>query len=351
MARMAQLITGDAVTLDLRIAGLPSRTLALAVDVALQVLLLFLGMTLVSWVFSAGGSSGAQAALTLTAVVFALVVWPTLIETVTRGRSLGKAMMGLRVVRDDGGAIRMRHSLVRALAMVFLDLWVTSGVVGAISALASARSKRMGDHLAGTIVVGERIPRSATAHDQPILMPLPLAAWAAGLDLVAVPDGLALNARTFLHRAASLDPRARESTSARLATELAGFVRTPAPLGTPAEAYIAAVLAERTRRSQANGVAGGWGSPGAEQASWTPPPAVAAPVPPAVLPSGVPPAAGPLPAIARPAIPPPAVPPAPPPAAPPPTAPAPPTLPAAGTTPAPPPAAPPPPGTGFALPQ
>ena len=40
---------------------------------------------------------------------------------------LGKMMMGLRVVRDDGGPIRMRHSLVRALAMVFLDFWVTSG--------------------------------------------------------------------------------------------------------------------------------------------------------------------------------------------------------------------------------
>ena len=131
-----------------------------------------------------------------------------MVETLTRGRSVGKMMMGLRVVRDDGGPIRMRHSLVRALAMVFLDLWVTSGVVGGLSALASSRSKRMGDHLAGTIVVGERIPRHATAH-QEISMPPPLAGWAAGLDLVAVPDGLALNVRTFLHRAPSLDPAVR----------------------------------------------------------------------------------------------------------------------------------------------
>ena len=52
---MANLITGDAITLDLRIAGLPSRSLALAVDLTIQVGLLVAGTVLVSWVFSAGG--------------------------------------------------------------------------------------------------------------------------------------------------------------------------------------------------------------------------------------------------------------------------------------------------------
>jgi uncharacterized RDD family membrane protein YckC len=260
---VANLITGDAVTLDLRIAGLPSRTLALTVDVTLQVLLLMAGTVLVSWVFSAGGSPGAQAAVTLGMVVLVLVGLPTAVETLTRGRSLGKMMMGLRVVRDDGGPTRMRHSLVRALSMVFLDLWVTSGVVGGISALASSKSKRMGDHLAGTIVVGERIPRGASAHSE-ITMPPPLAGWAAGLDLVAVPDALALNVRTFLHRAPRLDPTVRAATARRLATQMAGYVRTPAPAGTPAEAYLAAVLAERTKRSAAGGpgVAPGQVQPG-----------------------------------------------------------------------------------------
>ncbi len=256
---MANLITGDAVSLDLRIAGLPSRTLALAVDLVVQVSLLMIGTVLVGWVFSGGGSPGAAAALTLAVVVLALVVWPTVLETVTRGRSLGKLMMGLRVVRDDGGPIRMRHSLVRALAMVFLDLWVTSGVVGGLSALISARAKRMGDHLAGTIVVGERMPRS-TRVAQEIALPAPLAGWAVGLDLVGLPDGLALNVRTFLHRTAAMDPAVRHRTAEQLATEVAGYVRTPAPMGTPAEAYLAAVLAERTRRASMAPGTSGWNS-------------------------------------------------------------------------------------------
>lgn len=253
---MANLITGDAVTLDLRIAGLPSRTMALAVDLLIQGAVLATGLVLTSWVFGSGGSQGAQAALTLAVVVAGLVGWPTLVETLTRGRSAGKAMMGLRVVRDDGGAIRMRHALVRALAMVFLDLWTTSGVVGGLSALLSSRSKRMGDHLAGTIVVGERIPRSAAPGTR-IEMPPSLAGWAAGLDLVAVPDQLALTVRAFLHRAPGLDPTARQQVGARLATQMAHCVRTPAPLGTPAEVDLAAVLAERTRRSASGGTAAG----------------------------------------------------------------------------------------------
>ena len=86
-------------------------------------------------------------------------------------------------------------------------------------------------------------------------MPVALAGWAATLDLVAVPDALALNVRTFLHRAASLDPQVRVMTAQRLATQMAGHVRNPAPPGTPAEAYLTAVLAERTRRSFAAGTA------------------------------------------------------------------------------------------------
>ncbi len=300
---VAHLITGDAVTLELRIAGLPSRMLALTIDLVVQILLLAVTMVFVGWAFSAGGSPGAASAVTLAAVVLVVVGWPTLVETLSHGRSLGKAVMGLRVVRDDGGPVRMRHALVRALAMVVPDLWITSGVVGGLSALMSARSKRIGDHLAGTIVVGERVPRTAYQHQQAILMPPPLAAWAAGLDLVAVPDSVALNARTFLQRAPSLDPAARHGIASRLATQMSAFVRTPAPLGTPAEAYLAAVLAERTRRSWAAGPAGAWGvsrgpaipggaAPGPVTGSVPPPPRAAPPNPAGEPPQG-PPLAGP----------------------------------------------------------
>ena len=104
----------------------------------------------------------------------------------------------------------------------------------------------MGDHLAGTIVVGERVPKSPSVGS--IQMPPQLASWAAGLDLVGVPDGLVLAIRTFLLRAQTLTPAARDATAVQLATQLSGYLRNPAPHGTAASAYLNAVLAERTRR-------------------------------------------------------------------------------------------------------
>ena len=67
--------------------------------------------------------------------------------------------MGLRVVRDDGGPIRFRQALVRGLAGVFLEkLGITYGLLALILIVAGASKKRLGDHLAGTIVLQERVP-------------------------------------------------------------------------------------------------------------------------------------------------------------------------------------------------
>ncbi|WP_198018486.1 RDD family protein, partial [Sedimentibacter sp. B4] len=63
-----------------------------------------------------------------TALVYALLVIvfliaPITVETLSRGRSLGKLAFGLQVLRDDGGPIRLRHASVRALVGVF-ELWL-----------------------------------------------------------------------------------------------------------------------------------------------------------------------------------------------------------------------------------
>lgn len=58
--------------------------------------------------------------------VLALVGYPLAIETATRGRSIGKIVMGLRVVSDDGGPERFRQALFRALASV-VEIWMLLG--------------------------------------------------------------------------------------------------------------------------------------------------------------------------------------------------------------------------------
>lgn len=244
---MSELVTGEAVPLELRLAKLPSRALAFVLDALLLVAVAF-GFLLLMSQIAPDVDQALATALFIAAVVFILVVLPTTIETLTRGKSVGKFALGLRVVRDDGGPIRFRHALVRALAGVFADFIVTGGLGAVVCSLLNSKDKRIGDLLAGTIVVRERIP-SITAPP-PTIDPR-LADWAATLELSRLPDQLALAARTLLARAPQLAPEIRERLAADLATQIAESVRPPAPPGTPAWAYLSAVLGERRRRDTA----------------------------------------------------------------------------------------------------
>ncbi len=241
------LVTGEAVTLDLAPARLPSRMLALTIDITVQLIVLGLGFAALVQ-FGTGLDSAAAAAVSITLLVLVLVGMPAGIETWSHGRSLGKLAFGLRVVRDDGGPVRFRHALVRALFLVFVDLWVTSGTVGLISSLVSRQGKRVGDQFAGTVVVRERVATASRAYAA-VTMPAPLAGWAATADLAGLPDDLALAARQFVLRAPSLAAPARQALAQQLAGQVSGRIGPPPPPGTPPEAYLAAVIAERTRRA------------------------------------------------------------------------------------------------------
>lgn len=242
-------VTGEAVALDLRLAQFPSRTLALLLDLMVQFVLLFVVLWLTGTVL-ATADGAAAAAISLVSVVMVIVGLPTIVETLTRGRSLGKMAAGLRVVRDDGGPVRFRHSFVRALFMV-VDFWLTGGSVGLIASLSSSRGKRLGDQFAGTVVIRERVPSAAGTQQHSYWMPPGLEGWAASLDLARLPDVAALQARQLLARATTLAPEVRDSLGRQLAAEFSTYVSPPPPPGTPPEAYLSAVLTERMRRSSA----------------------------------------------------------------------------------------------------
>lgn len=240
---MSDLVTGEAVVLELRLAKVASRMLSLAIDLAVQVGLLIVGLLVIGGV--AGSVDDAAAAAIMSVFLLAVIVgYPVTFETLSRGRTLGKLALGLRVVREDGGPIRFRHALVRGLAAV-IEIWVTVGAVALIVSLASSQGKRLGDFLAGTVVVRERVP---VASAPMIAMPPMLAGWASGLDLSRLPDDLALAARQFLSRAGELAPEIRESMGARLAGAMAACTSPPPPPGVPPWAFLSAVLAERRRR-------------------------------------------------------------------------------------------------------
>ncbi|MFB7933077.1 RDD family protein [Streptomyces sp. NPDC056039] len=241
---MSELVTGEAVALELRPARLPSRALAVLLDLV-AAMALYVAVTIVLVTSTASLDEAAQTALSIATFVLVLVGAPIAVETLSHGRSLGKLACGLRVVRDDGGPIRFRHALVRGLIAV-IEILMTFGIVACIASFVSARGRRLGDVFAGTLVVRERIPVTRTGFVPP---PPPwLAGRFSGLDLSAVPDGLWLAVRQYLTRMQQLDPQVGSSMAERLAADLAERTGAPVPQGVPAAAYLAAVVQERQAR-------------------------------------------------------------------------------------------------------
>ncbi|MFI2783243.1 RDD family protein [Streptomyces sp. ALB3] len=241
---MNELVTGDGVVLGVQPARLPSRALAIAIDLAVLLtvfLLLSIGLALATVTLD----EAATAAIAVATFLLVLVGGPVAVETLTHGRSLGKLACGLRVVRDDGGPIRFRHALVRG-AMGVVEILGTFGVVGCVASLVSARGRRLGDVFAGTLVVRERVPAGRA-----LAMPPP-PPWLAGrfaqLDLSGVPDGLWLAVRQYLTRMHQLEATVRGSMAERLSADLAARTGVPVPQGVPAAAYLAAVVNERQMR-------------------------------------------------------------------------------------------------------
>lgn len=277
---MADLVTGEAVVLELRLARLPSRAIAISVDLFVQVCMLY-GVLFLVGTATVANDGALVAAVALVGTVLVLVGYPVLFETLTRGKSLGKLVFGLRVVQEDGGPVRFRQSLIRALAGVFVDFWATFGAGAILSSLLNAKGKRVGDILAGTVVILERVPSRRSAAPT---VPPALTAWARSLDVTRLPDALAIEARQYLSRQGELAPEVVDGLGRRIATEISQYVSPPAPPGTPAPAYIAAVLAERRERDLRRYAASASTRPPAVPtpvaASTQPPPAAPPPVSP-----------------------------------------------------------------------
>jgi uncharacterized RDD family membrane protein YckC len=171
----------EQVALHLPLAGPTSRILAYAIDLALilaiEVVLLItvlVGSPLVTKFAESitelgenldkPGPQSSQALLVVLAgliLVQLLIEWGyfTFFELAMGGRSPGKRVMGLRVMRDGGLPITLRESLIRNV-LRSVDMLPSNYVLGLVSMIVSSESKRLGDIAAGTVVVRiDRIPR------------------------------------------------------------------------------------------------------------------------------------------------------------------------------------------------
>jgi uncharacterized RDD family membrane protein YckC len=241
-ARRAAVVIPEAVPLDLETAGLGSRFLGLIIDWAIQ------GTALFVLLIIAGTASFGWLGTTIVLLLIFLVIWgyPIALETLWRGRTVGKAAMGLRVVTTEGGQIGFRHAAVRA-ALGIVDFLLTSGACAVICVLVTSRNQRLGDLAAGTLVLRER---TGMRRPTPTTFAPPpgLDAYADSLDIAGLGPAEYGVVRAFLLRAPALPPPVRARLAAQVGETIARRVQPPPPPGVPAEVFLASVAAAYRRR-------------------------------------------------------------------------------------------------------
>jgi uncharacterized RDD family membrane protein YckC len=239
-----ELETPERVAVSLPLAGLGARTFAWLIDA----LLVFLSWMMGFFVYSLWGDllrrwQGLTVLGQLLFVAAGLLSgwgWDVAWEVLGGGRTPGKRAMGIRVVGIDGAAVGVAESLARnLLRIVELPL----GYAPAILAVAlGARRQRLGDLVAGTLVVRERRydlsrygPVAADRERFPALR-----GRAAGLLRADEFDRLL----DFLRRRPELDAVPRGRIASRLAAAFAGRAGVPPPAPGDAEPFLEALAAD-----------------------------------------------------------------------------------------------------------
>ena len=210
---MDGIITPEAVVLDLDTAGVATRVFAGIIDLAVQVGILFASFI----VLALTGLNDASTANTVAYILLAAVMmgYPVVSESLMRGRTIGKRAMGLRVVTLEGAPVRFRHVLLRMMGGLVDRYLPPLGITGTLMVLGTKRHQRVGDLLAGTIVV--RDPDRALLPPA-VWFPVPpgLEQFAATIDPTALTDEQYTVIRSFLMRNRELSPDARYAVASDL---------------------------------------------------------------------------------------------------------------------------------------
>ena len=209
-------------TLRLTVAGIGSRFLALAVDTLIQVaggivLLVVLGFLGVAGAFGGIRQSPLWVLAALIFVVFLLMFgYFAAFEMAWNGQTPGKRAIGIRVVKDSGRPLTPAEAIGRNLLRI-VDQLPAFYAVGMLVALLNAQNKRLGDFIAGSIVIregtlGELKPawQSGSASPQPSVL--------LGSTPLAVEDLVLIE--TFLNRRSTLTADVRSRMAAQILERL-----------------------------------------------------------------------------------------------------------------------------------
>jgi uncharacterized RDD family membrane protein YckC len=213
--------TPEQTALEYPIAGLGSRFLAILADTAIQMVLGFF-VLIVGSIIGLGlatfGGLGPQWAVAIVVILIFLLNsgYFALFEIFWNGQTPGKRYAQVRVIKDDGRPIGAYEAIVRN-ALRLVDMLPAMYGIGLVSIFLSRQSKRLGDFVAGTVVVHEKTlegvrPYGETKIDDTLP---PIDASKVTLEEVRLIE-------TFLNRRDSLDPAVRTTMATQISNRIAG---------------------------------------------------------------------------------------------------------------------------------
>jgi uncharacterized RDD family membrane protein YckC len=209
--------TPEQIALELPLAGIGSRFLAMAIDTLIQTALYLLTAVIFIFTLPVGSSlvmflprliGPAMAIFILFAIYWGYF---SIFEILWKGQTPGKRYAGIRVIKESGRPINAFEAIGRNLMRAVDGLPGIYGV-GLVCMMCNRQSRRLGDFVAGTVVVHEKPteevrPSWNTSAENPAATP--------GLGQVTA-DELVL-IETYLHRRWELDPQIRLPTAIRIA--------------------------------------------------------------------------------------------------------------------------------------
>jgi uncharacterized RDD family membrane protein YckC len=147
-----KITTSQNIDIDYEVAGLGERILARLIDLAIFFLIYILGLfigSLANWF--AGDNVTIIIAVIVYAVLF--VFYDLVFEIFMNGQSIGKRIMKIKVISLDGGQPRVGQYFMRWLFRIVDFLLTWPGLVALITAAVNDKTQRVGDIVAGTILI------------------------------------------------------------------------------------------------------------------------------------------------------------------------------------------------------
>jgi uncharacterized RDD family membrane protein YckC len=231
--------TPEGVEVELTLAGIGSRFMAAAIDFTIQL------AVIISLALITQPAGGAGAAI-FTSVAFAMIFfYDVLFEVLAGGRTPGKRLNGVRVVRAGGRPITLARSAVRNILRL-IDILPGFYAVGMTAIFIAPQNQRIGDLAAGSYVVRYRHGDRARASEPSLIdvEPGPAATW----DVTAVSQDDVAAVRAFLERRFELRTENRAAIAGELASRLRPRVGGAAP-DTDDETFLELLVAAKAARA------------------------------------------------------------------------------------------------------